>query len=394
MILKKCRVCNSKKFSTVVNLKNQPLANNLAHRVNQKVKLYPLKVSFCKNCSNSQLSIVVSHKKLFNNYFYKSSISSTLKEHFFKAANLYIRRFKLNKFSNIMDIGSNDGIGLLPYKKKFFKNLFGVEPAKNLYKITNKMNIKTYNSFLNSKIANKNINKFDLITASNVFAHADDIKGLTQNTMKMLKKSGVFIVEVQYFPKMLIDGSFDNIYHEHVNYWCLLSLQYFFKLNQAQIFDVEMINTHGGSIRIYIKKDVNKDIKIKNKLKKILDYEKKFFINYKKLFIEFQKKIDDRKLRFKSKIKEFFEKKKIIVGYGAPAKATTLINFFNLEKYLSYVIDDNLLKNGKFIPNTNVKILKKFKKNNIDIILVFAWNYYNEIKSKNKDIAKKFLKIF
>ena len=177
MILKKCRVCNSKKFSTVVNLKNQPLANNLAHRVNQKVKLYPLKVSFCKNCSNSQLSIVVSHKKLFNNYFYKSSISSTLKEHFFKAANLYIRRFKLNKFSNIMDIGSNDGIGLLPYKKKFFKNLFGVEPAKNLYKITNKMNIKTYNSFLNSKIANKNINKFDLITASNVFAHADDIKG-------------------------------------------------------------------------------------------------------------------------------------------------------------------------------------------------------------------------
>jgi len=82
------------------------------------------------------------------------------------------------------------------------------------------------------------------------------------------------------------------------------------------------------------------------------------------------------------------------VGYGAPAKATTLINFFNLEKYLSYVIDDNLLKNGKFIPNTNVKILKKFKKNNIDIILVFAWNYYKEIKSKNKDIAKKFLKIF
>ena len=394
MILKKCRVCNSKKFSTVVNLKNQPLANNLAHRVNQKVKLYPLKVLFCKNCSNSQLSIVVSHKKLFNNYFYKSSISSTLKEHFFKAANLYIRRFKLNKFSNIMDIGSNDGIGLLPYKKKFFKNLFGVEPAKNLYKITNKMHIKTYNSFLNSKIANENINKFDLITASNVFAHADDIKGLTQNTMKMLKKSGVFVVEVQYFPKMLIDGSFDNIYHEHVNYWCLLSLQYFFKLNQAQIFDVEMINTHGGSIRVYIKKDVNKNIKIKNKLKKILDYEKKFFISYKKLFIEFQKKIDDRKLKFKSNIKEFFEKKKIIVGYGAPAKATTLINFFNLERYLSYVIDDNLLKNGKFIPNTNVKILKKFKKNNIDIILVFAWNYYKEIKSKNKDIAKKFLKIF
>lgn len=256
MILKKCRVCNSDKLTKVIDLKKQPLANNLVTNSNKKTKLYPLKILFCKKCKNSQLSVVVNNKILFNNYYYKSSISSTLTKHFIKSANKYIKRFKLNKNSYIMDIGSNDGIGLLPFKEKNIKNLYGVEPAKNLSTITKKLNIETYNSFLNSKIARKNSNKFDLITASNVFAHVHKIKSLTLNIEKMLKKNGIFIVEVQYLPRMLIDGSFDNIYHEHVNYWCLGSLDYFFNMNKLKIFDVEYINTHGGSIRVYIKKKI------------------------------------------------------------------------------------------------------------------------------------------
>ena len=394
MILKKCRVCNLNKLVTVIDLKKQPLANNLAKKNNQKVNTYPLKVLFCKNCSNSQLSIVINNKKLFKNYFYKSSVSSTLEKHFTKAADLYVKKFKLNKSSHIMDIGSNDGVGLFPFKIKKFNNLFGVEPAKNLYKITQKMNIKTYNSFLNSKIANNNKEKFDLITASNVFAHVNDIKNMTKNVFTMLKKTGVFIVEVQYFPKMLIEGSFDNIYHEHVNYWCLLSLNYFFNKNNLEIFDAQIIDTHGGSIRTYVKKVENKNLKIKNNVKKILNYEKKIGLGNKNLFLKFQKKIDNRKKKFVTNLKRFKKKKLLVVGYGAPAKASTLINFFKINKYIKYIIDDNPLKNGRYVPNTNIKIIKNLREKKIDVILVLAWNYFKEIKNKNKKIAKKFIKIF
>ena len=394
MILKKCRVCNSDKLIKVIDLKKQPLANNLVTNSNKKIKLYPLKIFFCKNCKNSQLSVVVNNKILFNNYIYKSSVSSTLSKHFIKSANKYIKRFKLNKNSYIMDIGSNDGIGLLPFKEKNIKNLYGVEPAKNLSTITKKLNIETYNSFLNSKIARKNSNKFDLITASNVFAHVDKIKSLALNIKKMLKKNGIFIVEVQYLPRMLIDGSFDNIYHEHVNYWCLGSLDYFFNMNKLKIFDAEYINTHGGSIRVYIKKKDNFQQPINKRLKDIFIFENKIGIGSKNLFKNFKKKIEERKIKLKKKISKLYKKNYNLVGYGAPAKASTLINFFNISKYINYIKDDNPLKNGMFIPNTNIKILNKFKKNKIDAILVFAWNYFDEIKKKNNKISKKFIKVF
>ncbi len=394
MILKKCRVCKSGQLRPIFNLKNQPLANNLSSKIDQKVKLYPLKLMFCKRCKNAQLSIVVNNKKLFGNYFYKSSISSTLEKHFSKAANTYIKKFKLNKLSKILDIGSNDGIGLIPFKKKKIKNLYGVEPAKNLYKITKKLNIKTYNSFLNQKIASKNLNKFDLIMASNVFAHVDKIEYLAKNTFKMLKRRGVFVIEVQYFPRMLIDGSFDNIYHEHVNYWCLSSLINFFNLINATVFDAEMINTHGGSIRIYVKKNSNQYLRITRNINLILKYEKQIGIGKMKTFKKFKKKIIIRKLKMKKIVKNLYLKKKNIIGYGAPAKASTLINYFKIDKFFNYIIDDNPLKNQKYIPNTKIKIINNLEGFDVDTILVFAWNYYDEIKKKNKRLAKNFLKIF
>lgn len=394
MILKKCRVCKSRKLKQICNLNNQPLANNLSSKINQKVKLYPLKLMFCKQCANAQLSIVVDNRKLFGNYFYKSSISSTLEKHFLKAAQKYIKIFKLNKSSHILDIGSNDGIGLIPFRKKNINNLYGVEPAKNLYKITKRLKIKTYNSFLNHNIAYKNLNKFDLITASNVFAHVNNIQDLTKNTFKMLKEKGIFVIEVQYFPRMLIDGSFDNIYHEHVNYWCLTSLVNFFNLNNAIVFDAEMIDTHGGSIRIYVKKKLNKNFKISKNIKSILNYEKKIGIQKTKTFKKFKKKILDRKLKTKNIIKNLYLKKKILVGYGAPAKASTLINYFKIDKYINNIIDDNPLKNQKYIPNTKIKIVNRLKELEIDTILVFAWNYFDEIRKKNLKIARNFLKVF
>ena len=393
MILKKCRVCNSEKLTKVFSLGNQPLANNLEDKVTNSKK-YPLELNLCKYCSNCQLTVAINSKKLFHKYLYRSSMSKLFVNHFSKAAEKYIKIFNLNKKSFILDVGSNDGIGIIPYKNKKFFNINGIEPALNLSKITNRLGIKTYNSFLNKRLSNKLNNRYDLITASNVFAHVPKIKEFTNCIREMLKPSGVFIIEVQYLFRMLKDISFDNIYHEHVNYWSVKSLNYFFTKMNLTIFHVEEINTHGGSIRVYVKRSKNKKIKIKNSVEYFLKKEEKFKIQSPVTFKVFSKKVMNKRKKIVKKISRLYLKRKTIVGFGAPAKATTLINFYKLQKYIQYIIDDNIYKKNKFIPNTNIKITNKPKNNNIDYILVFAWNYFSEIKKRNKKIAKKFINIF
>jgi 2-polyprenyl-3-methyl-5-hydroxy-6-metoxy-1,4-benzoquinol methylase len=393
MILKKCRVCNSRKLKKVFSLGNQPLANNLEDKIKISKK-YPLELNLCNYCGNCQLTLSISPKKLFSKYLYRSSMSKTFVNHFEKASNNYIKDFRLNKNSFILDIGSNDGIGLIGFKNKKFVNLYGIEPAKKLAEFSKKIGIKTYNTFLKKKLSKKLVNKFDLITASNVFAHVSNINQFTKCVKNMLKFDGIFIVEVQYLYRMIKDISFDNIYHEHVNYWSVKSLSIFFSKINLEIFHVEEINTHGGSIRVYVKNPNNDKFKINKSVKSFLKKEKKLKIDKLNSFKIFYKKVLRKRLKIIQKLDYIKSKNKIIVGFGAPAKATTLINYYKLTKYISYIIDDNKLKKNMYIPNTNIKILDKPSKNKIDYIVVFAWNYYDEIKKKNLKLASKFLNIF
>ena len=208
----------------------QPLANNLI-KSNEEQKTFPLELNLCESCKNVQLSIIPNFKNLFSKYLYKSSVSKSFSKHFEIAASNYINQLKLKKNTSfIIDIGSNDGVGLIPFKNRGFKNLLGIEPASNLAKESRKKGIKTLNDFLTLKSSTKISKKADLILASNVFAHADNLKEMAICMIKLLKNNGVIIIEVQYFPFMLKDLTFDNIYHEHVNYWSLISLTYFFQI--------------------------------------------------------------------------------------------------------------------------------------------------------------------
>ena len=166
---------------------------------------------------------------MFSNYLYTSSTSKLLRNHFIVASKKYIKQFKLKpKKSYIIDIGSNDGVALKPFKDKNFKNILGIEPARNLAKIANKNKIKTFNGFLNKKNMKKIKKGADLILASNVFAHSDELREMALCMSKLLNKKGVIIIEVQYLLNTLKDLTFDNIYHEHYNYWSLTSLKNFF----------------------------------------------------------------------------------------------------------------------------------------------------------------------
>ena len=239
----------------------------------------------------------------------------------------------------------------------------------------------------------KNIKKnADLILASNVFAHSDNLKEMTACMIQLLSKKGTIIIEVQYLLNTLRDLTFDNIYHEHYNYWSLTSLTNFFTQFKVKIFKVEKIATHGGSIRIYIKKD--KNIKIEKSVNKILKEEENFGIKNFKTYQDFGKKVYKIRENVIKNLKKLKKNKETIIGYGAPAKATTALNFFGISKEIEYIVEDNKLKHKKFVPGVKIPIYSKDKiTKKTPLVLVLAWNFFNEIKKNNSKIGKKFINI-
>jgi quercetin dioxygenase-like cupin family protein len=388
-----CRSCGNINLKRVISLGYQPLANNLLNNKNEKHEVYPLEMNYCPKCHNCQLSVSVDPKKMFSNYLYTSSTSSSFRNHFIMASKDYIKYFKLKpKKSYIIDIGSNDGVALKPFKDLGFEKILGIEPAKNLAKLANKNKIKTFNGFLEKKNLKKIKGKADLILASNVFAHSDKLKEMAECMIKLLNKNGTIVIEVQYLLNTLQDLTFDNIYHEHYNYWSLTSLVNFFNQFDSTIYKVEKINTHGGSIRVYIKK--GKKIKIENNVKTLLDEEESFGIKKYKTYQEFGEKIKKLRDNVIKNIKILKKNYKKIIGFGAPAKATTALNFFGISNEIDFIIEDNELKHNKFIPGVLIPIKdKNYLKEKNNVILVLAWNFYNEIKKNNSSLSNNFISI-
>ncbi len=388
-----CRSCANTDLKRVVSLGYQPLANNLINKKNDKCDLYPLEVNYCTKCHNCQLSVAVDPKKMFSNYLYTSSTSKVFRNHFVESAKKYVKDLKLSKNkSYIIDIGSNDGVALKPFLELGFKKILGIEPAKNLAKLANKNKIKTFNGFLEHKNMKKIKKGADLILASNVFAHSDKLKEMAECMLNLLNKKGTIIIEVQYLMNTLKDLTFDNIYHEHYNYWSLTSLVYFFNQFNAKIFRSEKINTHGGSIRVYIKKD--KNIKIETSVNKMLKEEENFGIKNFQTYKIFGEKVYKIRENVLKNIKKLKNKNKKIIGYGAPAKATTALNFFGISNEIDFIVEDNKLKHNKFIPGVKIPIKNKsIIKDKNNTLLVLAWNFYNDIKKNNSNLSDNFVNV-
>ena len=392
-----CRVCGGG-FTHYLSLGLSPLANNLNDKKNSSNELYPLDLNFCKQCSNSQLSVSVPAKKMFDNYFYLSSTSQQFKDHFYRIANDLKKDLNLNKNSLVVDIGSNDGIFLEPIKNLGIKCI-GVEPAKNVAKIANSKKLKTLQEYFSEKTVKKIISKYgraDVITAFNVFAHSDGLKEILNNVESLLKNDGEFIFEVQYIFRTIKDLTFDNIYHEHYNYWCLLAILKFFEKSSLKVYKVNEVDTHGGSLRVYATKDKNK--RLHKSVNQFIELEKQNKLDKIETYYKFAKDVKKVKLDSLKSIKKILSESKKIVGYGAPAKATTILNYFGLnENYFEYVVDDSEIKHGKYIPETNIQIISKDDINTKDykFVLVLAWNFFDSIVKNNKSNFKnsKFIKL-
>lgn len=386
-----CRSSDSNNLRPVLSLGLSPLANNLLNSKDDTDELYPLEITYCPDSHNCQLSYVVPANKMFDNYLYVSSTTKTFRDHFATAADKYIDLYKLNSESLVVDIGSNDGIALKPLKEKGIK-VVGVEPAKNIADIANKHGINTINDYFTNSVCEsivKNYGYVDLVTASNVFAHADGLSDIVKNVFKMLKPDGTFIIEVQYLLDTIKDLTFDNIYHEHVNYWCVTSLDIFFKKLGLYIVDVEHINTHGGSIRVYVKQTGDD---IKESVLTYLKNEEDFGLKKYDTYVNFAKRVEEAKNNVISNIKMLKNQGYVLVGYGSPAKATTALNYFGItSNEIDYIIEDNNLKHNKFVPGVKIPIVSKDRLNEYkpDVIIVMAWNFIEEIKRNNKDLISQ-----
>lgn len=379
LYISKCRVCGGKNLEKVVDLGNSPLANNLVDDPTEEIDIYPLELNYCTHCSNVQLSVAVPPKKMFDNYLYVSSTSATFRKHFENAAIEYISEFGLTRNSLVLDIGSNDGVFLKPLKDKGIK-VCGIEPAQNVCDIANASGVPTVHGYFTRETAHKSYELYgspDLITAFNVFAHTGTIEEITNTVFSLLKPNGVFIVEVQYLIDTIKDMTFDNIYHEHVNYWSVIAFNHFFHRLGFCLYKVTHIDTHGGSIRCYVSRDKRDNTSVLD----YIDNELRTGITDIRTFKNFGKRIVEIKKNVLNNMNLLKEKYPSIVGYGSPAKATTALNYYGIDgSLLSCTIDDNALKQNKYIPGTGIQIVQHVSGQ--DLIVVLAWNFFNSIKQK------------
>jgi len=398
-IRKFCVLCENKSLKNVLNFGKTPLANSYLSKINTKEKKFPLICCLCANCGHLQLRYLVNPNLLFKNYLYVSGTSKVLVKHFENYFLTIQKKIKLNKsHDKILDIACNDGTFLNFFVKTGFKNVIGVEPALNLRALNLKKKIDInsfFFSFKNSFKLKKNYHTFKVITANNVCAHIPDIKNFMLGVKNILDSNGLFIFEVSYLKDVIEKLTFDTIYHEHMSYHSLSPLINFFESIGMSVQDFDLIEAQGGSIRIYIthmcKKNYNQ--KIINQIK----LEKKIGLLSKKLFKRFYSRIKDQKRTIKNFLDHnILKNNKILVGYGAPAKATTFSHVFDLGKNsIKYIVDDNHLKQDKFTPGKKIKIIsfENLKKINFDYIIILAWNFAPSIIKKLRDTIKKKYKI-
>ncbi|WP_435097651.1 class I SAM-dependent methyltransferase [Candidatus Pelagibacter bacterium nBUS_27] len=397
--IKNCRLCESNDLKKIINFGKTAIGNNLSHnrKLSLKSSTYPLELLRCEKCKHFQLSFEVAPSKLYaTNYTYLSGIAPSFVKHFKEYSNWIIKKCKIKKNDLVLDIGSNDGTCLKPFKEKKI-NVLGIDPAKLPAQIANKNGIKTINNFFNKKNANKikkTYGEIDFITSHNVLAHIGNIKDVFKNIYYLLKKDGYFCFEVGYFLKVLKNNYFDTIYHEHLDYHHARPItQYLSKLGFS-IIHISENKIQGGSIRILCKKDGKN--KILKQPKRFLLNEKKSVINNKLFLKNWQKKIFDNIKRLRKIILDDLKNNKKIIGYGAPTKAALLLKLAKLEHgSINYTIEDNSLKINKYIPETDVQIkpFKNIYSNKPNVMIVFAWNFASDIIKKLKKNKIKQLKI-
>ena len=372
---------------TFLDLGNQPLANNFSKKyVNP---FFRLRLKFDTKSKLVMINKHMGREKMFNkSYPYRSS-KSKLVEKLFRDLSKKIKK-KL-KPQNILEIGCNDGTFASNFNKS---DITCIEPCGDVALEAKKKNLKVYvryfDNFLVKKLI-KNHKKFDLIFSANTITHISNLHSVFYNVSRILEDNGTFIIEEPSLLETIKKNSYDQFYNEHIYVFSAIALQNILKKNNLEIYDLENIKVHGGSNRYYIKKKENKKIKLSYRLMKNISMEKKFGLHKFSCYRNFSKNVKNSKTKLIELFKKLKKKNHKIIGYGASAKAVTIINYCNLkENYFDFFYDTTKQKIGKFLPGTKIKVLKYKKlKNNKIFVFLGAWNFYKEILKKENFFYSK-----
>jgi len=377
-----------KKF---LDLGLQPLANSYIKKKSIKLNEKKFKLIVGFNPKNYLVSILntVPKEKMFNkDYPYKSSESKTMQKSF---KDLAKKLKKIYKPKFVIEIGSNDGA----FIKNFSRHtVVGVEPCKNLARITQKQKYKTYSEYWSPKLSQKitQNKKADLIYSANTLSHIKNFNEIFKAIEYALSNKGILVLEDPSLLECLKNGAYDQFYCEHIYVFSTISLEKVLNEFNLEIFDIENTNTHGGSNRYFIKKKSNNFYKIKNNVNKEIDKEKKFGLHKYSTYRKFATRVKESKKKLLSIFKKLKSKKLKIIGYGATAKSCTVLNFCGIGiKSIDYFYDTTSFKINKYLPGSKIEIkkYKKLSKKNVDVVFLGAWNFKEEIFKKERTFIKQ-----
>lgn len=367
-----------------------PPANAFLKRMELKAKqdCFPLELYFCRDCSLVQLRHVVDPKILFGNYHYQTSASAPLVNHFVEMANTISEKYIRNPSDIVVEIGSNDGI--LLEKLKSVCTVLGVDPSKKMASLAKKRGVPTLTAFFNKDTAKKVVRKYGeahVLVANNVFAHIDDLHSVMEGINTLLSQNGVFIFETHWVGNLIDKGGYDQIYHEHLCYFSLHALQNLAKRFNLNILDVTLVKIHGESLRVTLGKSGT----VKKSVASFLKKEKGLGLHLTSTFKLFAKKVARNKKELVTLLKKLTAQKKKIIGYGAPAKGNTLLNFCGITTdTLTFITDTTPLKQNLFAPGSNIEIVSPERIVGVkpDYVLLLSWNYATEILKKETALKK------
>ena len=385
MKLQSCRICGSQKLKDYLDLGEMPPADSFISDVkSERQRFFPLEVCVCEDCGMSQLNYTVPPEILYqNDYPYESSMTETGRNHFKSMADEIVDKYKIEKNSLVIDIGSNVGVLLQGFKSKNCRVL-GIEPASNIADKANNNGIETINNFISSNLAEEIAGTYgqsEAICITNVFAHIHDLDDLMASIDKMLSPTGVFVIEAPHFLTLVKYLEYDTIYHEHLMYITVKPLEKIFSKYGFEISDLKNVSIHGGSIRIFVSRIGTRIIS--ESVATMIKHEIDAGLFSLKTLNEFAEKVAEHRRNLRELIMGLKGKGYKIAAVSAPAKGMTLINYCGLDKeVLEFVTEKSELKKGKHTPGSLIPVCgdDKLLETQPDYALLLAWNFKEEIK--------------
>jgi hypothetical protein len=379
-----CRHCNSKLEICLADLGLMPIANDLPDTQNIPERLTPLKVMVCSQCRLAQTVDYKNPDEIFrDDYVYFSSESTSWLEHARRYVDAMIARFDLTPGSRHIEIASNDGY-LLQFSKAHGLSALGVEPCGSVADAARAKGIETWQDFFGAELADRIVSSggpADLVTANNVFAHIPDVNGFASGIRKILKPEGVATIEVQHLLRLMQRNQFDTMYHEHFSYHSLIAASRIFRAAGLRVFDVEELESHGGSIRFFVCRD-DAGHPISANVDRILQEELDHGLDGDDVYLRFAGQIETLKGHLVDLVTGIRAEGKRIVAYGAPAKGVTLLNYCGIgADMIDFTVDRAPSKQGKFLPGVDIPILhpSAIAESDADFIMILPWNLSDEI---------------